>query len=1443
MKRLIMNPLPGERKVHYVGDYIKFRLQIENSAPIEPGWQAFLRTNLGRASMARKEIINAHFKKIPLFGASWHDIPMRVEGNEWVVQIPLTEVGFFKAKAYARDVRGWQHWPEGPDFGLNIHPDHCRTGNIIYCAFTRLFNQTKNLERARDDKTEESLRQLDKQGYTVIPESGKLRDLKRELPHIMETLGCKIIQLLPITPVPTTYARFGRFGSPYAALDLTGIDPSIVEFDKKTTAVDQFKELTYEVHKYGGLVFLDVVINHTGWGSFLQDNFPQWFKRLPDGTFESPGAWGNIWADLVELDQKYPQLWEHFAETFLTWCRRGVDGFRCDAGYKIPVNVWQYIVARVQDEFPNAVFFLEGLGGAWEATAELLTEGGMQWAYSELFQNYSPTDISGYLDHAIKQSARVGTLIHYSETHDNNRLAAKGKEWSLLRNRLCALTSVCGGFGFTCGVEWLAAEKIDVHHTSGLRWGAKENIIPELTKLHNLLKIHPCFFDGAKLIRLSPPDSFIFALLRISEEEKDLILILVNTDLTLQHNLTLSLDELNKINPAIKSVFLNPKNLVGNNLPQIDLGTDGKVNVRLQPGEVDCLSDSLIPHGIYGENYRRLRSCAAFAFDSMKKVIPPENIGFYNWKILGNEVYKDPFGFLSRLKFLNLNKSNILEFPSDNIYSRVVEWQICDVSRILLIPANHWLLIHDGSPFRAIVQFGDKTLNLSSVETSSGFIAAVPPQDCLCDGTIKLERYNSEPKFIEGKIRFLSQFTELEQGEIMPSPSSIVLLTNGIGGMARICINLGEITSKYDCVLGANLHPEYPVDRHIFIKRIRLWVNSDGFLSPLNYDNLVGFTPGNAPIWRFIANAGDGRAVEICVKAWMVYNKNSIVFKIWRSSHRVEIGKELPQKSEVRLTVRLDIEDRNFHWETKRNEGAEYHFSSNCHPVVYENEKQVYTGFEFTPSPERQLRVVSDVGVYHPDPEWSMNIQHPVEATRGMVASGDAYSPGWFEIPLLPEKPINLISSAGTDRSFSAILDEPAKEDLPQDITIRIKSSLNSFIVKRGSGKTIIAGYPWFLDWGRDTLICARGLLSAGLTDIVRDIVITFARLEDHGTLPNALFGDCTGNRDTSDAPLWFALVCEELAAIEANEKHISDAPLYQTKVDGNRRVIDVLLSIAANYIKGAPNRVKMDPESGLVFSPSHFTWMDTNYPACTPREGYPVEIQALWIRFLKHLHKIEARPVIEKWDKLIQKSINSFNYLFWLEDEGWFCDVLECPDGISAFESFKNRLLRSNCLLPICLDVVDDIRARRCVYAVKNHLLVPGALRSLAPLAADPPLVIKAPDGHLLNNPSFPYWGRYEGDEDTHRKPAYHNGTAWVYTFPHFCEAIVKAYNEDKDAIKSAKSYLNSAKGLMEEGCLNHLPEILDGDAPHRQRGCDAQAWSASEYFRVLKFIDLLST
>lgn len=1441
MNKLIMEPSPGERRVGFVGDYIKFRLKFENGLPQQKGWRAFVRTNLGRAAIRRHEIINAYFKKVPLFGASWHDIPMVKTADEWVVEIPLTEVGYFKAKAYARDPRGWQYWPEGNDFGINIHPNRCRTGNIIYCAFTRLFTHTKVLEKARDEKDEDALRQLDKLGYTVIPVSGKLRDLKRELPHIIGRLGCKILHLLPINPVPTTYARFGRFGSPYAALDLTAIDPALVEFDKKTTAVDQFKELAYEVHKLGGLVFLDIVVNHTGWGAYLQNNFPQWYKRREDGTFESPGAWGNIWADLVELDQKYPQLWEHFAEAFLTWCRRGVDGFRCDAGYKIPTNVWQYIIARVQDEFPDTVFLLEGLGGAWEATEELLTEGGMQWAYSELFQNYSPVEISGYTDHSIRQSARVGTLIHYSETHDNNRLAVKGREWSLLRNRLCALTSVCGGFGFTCGVEWLATEKIDVHHTAGLRWGAKDNIVLELSTLNNLLKNHPCFFDGAKLYRLSPSDSFVYALLRISAEGKDAILVLINTDLHSQRELILSSFEHSEF---LNGILASPKNLLGDQLPKIETLPNNKIKLVLNPGDVFCLSDSIKPKGIYGDDYRRFRACSAFAFEAMSRIVPSEQIGVYDWRFLASEVYKDPFMFLAKiLHSVDYEKKiDLQNFQKNNFYPRVVEWQLQDVSRVFLIPSRHWLMIKDISPFRANIRIGESTiLNLSSVETSYGHICAVPPQDSLTDGILRLERYAGEPAQVEGRLKFLGQSVEFETGEIMPAPSSIVLLTNGIGGMARLCVNLGEVTSKYDCALGANLHPEYPVDRHIFIKRIRLWINADGFLSPLNYDNLAGFTPGRPAKWRFIANAGDGRAVEICLSIWMVQHQNAVVFQVYRLPHRPAIGRELPEESDVRLTVRFDIEDRNFHQETKRNEGAEYHFSTHCRRIEYNLKGKTYTGFQFTPARERQLRVLSNSGVYHPSPEWSVNIPHPIEATRGMVASGDAYSPGWFEIPLAKGEEVSLVATAKISEPYfePEWLKPPSCESLSPRLDKRLETAVKSFIVRRASGKTIIAGYPWFLDWGRDTLICARGLLAIGMYDTVRQIITTFAKFEDRGTLPNAIFGENTQNRDTSDAPLWFSLVCEEFAIAETGEKGLNRASIYQLDVDKNRKVIDVLLSIARHYIQGTPNGIKMDAASGLIFSPSHFTWMDTNYPPCTPREGYPVEIQALWIRMLNHLKNLGAEPVYEKWEDLINRALKSFNDYFWLEKEGWYCDVLSCPSGVSAKDAIKDKLLRSNCVLPICLDVAKGAQARRCVESVRKYLLIPGALRSLAPLKAEPPLVIRAMDGRVLNNPDFPYWGRYEGDEDTRRKPAYHNGTGWTYTFPQFCEALVKAYDFNKSAVDAAKSYLCSAKLLMEEGCIGQLPELLDGDAPHTQRGCDAQAWSATEFIRVLKFLE----
>jgi len=196
-----------------------------------------------------------------------------------------------------------------------------------------------------------------------------------------------------------------------------------------------------------------------------------------------------------------------------------------------------------------------------------------------------------------------------------------------------------------------------------------------------------------------------------------------------------------------------------------------------------------------------------------------------------------------------------------------------------------------------------------------------------------------------------------------------------------------------------------------------------------------------------------------------------------------------------------------------------------------------------------------------------------------------------------------------------------------------------------------------------------------------------------------------------------------------------------------------------------------------------------------------------------------------------------SFEKLFWLPEKGWFADVLMGGPRVIARDAVVSDALRNNCLFAISLGLVKGDRARQCVEAAQKYLVVPGGLRTLAPLQVATPLPVWR-DGQLLNNPAEPYWPRYEGDEDTRRKPAYHNGTAWTWTFPSFCEALVVAWDFAPETVMAAKSYLRSAEMLLAEGCLGQLPEILDGDIPHAQRGCDAQAWGVTETLRVWKLL-----
>jgi hypothetical protein len=411
MQRLVMTPAPGGRVLRFAGDRLSFALQWSDGSALPKGWRALLRTNIGRGAALRKEIIHAHTGGLDPASNSWHDIPLEAAGTLWHREIALTETGYFNAKAYAIDPRGVQHWPEGPDLGVSVHPDAYRSANTIYCAFVRTFGATRTAQSTERPTVEAQLKKLDAQGYTVIPPSGKFRDVITQLPHIIDRLGCRILHpaagepdaddVRTVRAIRESVRGAGFDGGRSGAGGLRQADNgggAVLRTDLRDASA-------------GGRVFLDVVANHTGWGSTLWERHPEWFIKDERGAFMSPGAWGVTWEDLVELDHSNPALWEELAEVFLTWCRRGVDGFRCDAGYKIPVPAWQYITARVLDEFPQTIFLLEGLGGSWKATEDLLTEGGMQWAYSELFQNYSARDVAAYADYSLRQSGARGACM------------------------------------------------------------------------------------------------------------------------------------------------------------------------------------------------------------------------------------------------------------------------------------------------------------------------------------------------------------------------------------------------------------------------------------------------------------------------------------------------------------------------------------------------------------------------------------------------------------------------------------------------------------------------------------------------------------------------------------------------------------------------------------------------------------------------------------------------------------------------------------------------------------------------------------------------------------------------------------------------------------------------------------------------------------------------
>ncbi|MGN0852790.1 MAG: amylo-alpha-1,6-glucosidase [Kiritimatiellia bacterium] len=1307
---MTQKPPTGSYLLRWKGDVLDVVLTLDRPR----GGRAALRTNLGAASVRRREIIaQTETGETPLARA-WRDVPMReVEPGVFVCSVPLDEVGVFSGKCcfFAADAHA-PEWPAGQNFHVKVMPASTRTANAIYTVFPRQFGGAKRINPEREPGVKAAQDFLDAKGYAVIPPSGTLRDVKRALGHIMDEMKFRIVQLLPIFPTPTVFARMGRYGCPFAATDFLSVDPALAEFDDHATPLDQFRELADAVHAKGGLLFVDLPANHTGWAATLQTHHPHWYRRAADGRFVSPGAWGVTWADLVELDYANPGLRAYMADVFLFWCRQGVDGFRCDAGYMIPADTWTYIVARVREEYPDTVFMLEGLGGRIEVTDRLLSEAGLDWAYSEIFQTYDRGAFEWYLPGAIARAEKYGALVHFAETHDNDRLARGGKVYAKLRVQLAALLSHEGAWGIANGVEWYATEKIDVHGASSLNWEARDNLVSLIGRLNAILAEHPAFGpQGAERV-VTRGEGNTLAVCRAGARP---VLVLANLDCD---------------RPAVIQWDAGAFDAV--RVRDLITGRQMDVNPRtgtgLAPGEVLCLEP------------RDLPAPAAPA-----QPPPPPPAG-----------------------------------------PRVVWTWPEDARRAVCVPAGCALRVKAPHAFRVEVLDGARTVAVARSEGTAADLVLPPYRGDGCRAerrSIRLSVYAPAgvvrtdaallmtPPGAQARVKLVYSGADIRR-----DPTLETILSDGQGSMSRVKLAWGEIRSQYDALFAVNLDPDVPSDRQVLWANCRCWLQHEGYSREINRDCVESFRAdpaGRTATWTFKVPCGMGQAVRFV-----------FTLALARSGTRAArlAVTRLPGDgvdAPVRIVFRPNLECRSFHATTKAFQGPE---------SVWEDRIRAAADFQV------------EGGTFHPEGEWTYCVDHPEEAERGQDPSGDLFSPGWVSCDFGPGASAALVCRARARQDGdSAFPEPPARAPAVASVPETLRRSLELFIVKRDDVKTVIAGYPWFLDWGRDTFIFLHGAIAAGFEREALDIVVAFARFEERGTLPNIIYGNTAGNRDTTDAPLWFLVAVRDLVGRLGTD-------ILQTDCRG-RTLAQVMESIVANYVRGTPNGIRVDAASGLVWSPSHFTWMDTNYPACTPRVGYPVEIQALWIAALRFLGGA-------KWTALADRAEASLRALFVRTDgvPGLY-DCLDAAHGEPAAQARPDAGIRPNQLFVLSLDALGDAAdVAPGIVDACERLLVPGGIRSLA-------------DGDAR------YRGRYTGDEDTSRKPAYHNGTVWAWPFPMFAEALVKA---GRASPETALSLLASAVENLNAGCVCQISENADGDAPHGQKGCRAQAWSASELLRV---------
>ncbi|MEO8041174.1 MAG: amylo-alpha-1,6-glucosidase [Acidobacteriota bacterium] len=626
------------------------------------------------------------------------------------------------------------------------------------------------------------------------------------------------------------------------------------------------------------------------------------------------------------------------------------------------------------------------------------------------------------------------------------------------------------------------------------------------------------------------------------------------------------------------------------------------------------------------------------------------------------------------------------------------------------------------------------------------------------------------------------------------------LETNGIGGFASGTIS-GANTRRYHGVFTPAVDP--PLGRITILSKFEETFVVDGSpyelsanqyperIHPQGFQFLKTFRLDPFPIWVFEI---DG--VEIEKKIFMVHGDNTVVAR-W-SLRRIDKRDKRSVSLEVRPLLSF----------------VDYHH--------LRHEDSAFAGDYIEEKGMVSMRPVADmpaIFLHHDATQidrtgyWYRDFEYAVERERGFDYREDLFQPFSMKFDDATSASV-IVSTSRFDRPDAARLEKAElkrrkalikQAGAEEDFTKQLTWAADQFIVARGSGHTIIAGYPWFSDWGRDTMIALNGLtLATNRPEIARGILLEFSNHISQGMLPNR-FPDAgiEAEYNTVDATLWY------FEAVRAYTEHTDDLDFVRENL--YHKLVDIL----AWHLRGTRYNIHVDTD-GLLYAGEpgvQLTWMDAKIGdlVITPRTGKPVEIQALWYNALRIMAGLAERfgddEDRDRYVAMAELAKLSFNALFWNEAERCLFDVVD--NGNRDGSVRPNQILAAS--LPY--SILDAERAKLIVDKVEAELLTPVGLRSLSP--TDPkyiPVYVGSP---------------FERDS------AYHQGTVWAWLIGPFIDAYRKVY-PNSDA--RVAEILSGFQTHLKEAGLGQISEIFDAERPHAPRGCPAQAWSVAEVLRVIR-------